>query len=85
MKTKVIIMVEDTMDCSEELAKEYYQHDGKLDDFVGTIRERYPQAVCEEPIEEDIQGDIMEQTDRYVLTDEQHNMGETMRIYEKMD
>ena len=85
MKTKVIIMVQDTEDFSEQLSNAFYNYEGELDEFVEHIRNNYPQAVCEEPIEEDIQGDIMEQTDRYVLTDEQHNMGETMRIYEKMD
>lgn len=84
MATKLIVMVQDTDEYSEKLSNEFYNHDGTLDEFVGIIRKDYPQALCEESNEEP-EGDIMEQTDRYILTDEQHNMGETMRIYEIME
>ena len=80
---KVIIMVQDTDEYNERLSNEYQNHLGTLDEFVDIIRKGYPQAVCAEPIEEEVQGDIMEESDRYMMTEESHNMGETMRIYEK--
>jgi len=79
---KVIIMVHDTDEYSERLANEFYNFEGELDEFVEHVRTHYPQALCE-PAEEQVQGMVDEQSDRYILTNEQHNMGETMRIYEK--
>ena len=84
MKTKVIVLVQDTDDYSEMLSNAFYNYEGELDDFVEIIRKRFPKAVCQEPIEDDgVQGSVVEQSDRYIMTYEQHNMGDTMRIYEK--
>lgn len=79
---KVIILVQDTDEYSEQLSNDFYNFSGELDEFVEYVRKHYPQASCE-PMEERVQGDVEEQSDRYILTNEQHNMGETMRIYEK--
>lgn len=79
---KVIVLVNDTEDYSERLANLFYNYEGKLDDFVELIRKHFSKALCE-PEEESVQGRVEEQSDRYILTNEQHNMGETMRIYEK--
>lgn len=83
MATKVIIMVQDTDEYSQAIADRYLFGKGTLDWFVDSVRKDYPQAVCAEPIEESIQGEIVEENDRYVLTNESHNMGETMRVYGK--
>lgn len=85
MAKKLIVMVHDTDDYNERLSNEYYNFAGTLDEFVDVIRKDYPQALCEESVEEEIEGDIMEESACYILTDEQHNMGETMRIYEIME
>jgi hypothetical protein len=79
---KVIVLVEDTMDFSEQLSNAFYNYEGGLDDFVEFIRKNFPKALCE-PVEERVHGDVLEQDDRYIMTYEQHNMGDTMRIYEK--
>lgn len=79
---KVIVLVQDTDDYSEMLSNALYNYEGGLDDFVEIIRKRFPKALCE-PAEEPVQGRVEEQSDRYILTSESHNMGETMRIYEK--
>jgi len=79
---KVIVLVQDTDDYSEMLSNAFYNYEGGLDDFVEIIRKRFPKALCE-PVEEPVQGDVMEQSDNYIMTYEQHNMGDTMRIYEK--
>jgi len=79
---KVIVLVQDTDDYSEMLSNALYNYEGELDDFVEIIRKRFPKALCE-PVEEPVQGRVEEQSDRYILTSEQHNIGETMRIYEK--
>lgn len=79
---KVIVLVQDTDDYSEMLSNALYNYEGELDDFVEIIRKRFPKALCE-PVEEPVQGRVEEQSDRYILTSESHNMGETMRIYEK--
>lgn len=81
MATRLIVLVHDIDDYSERLSNEFYNYEGTLDEFVGIIRKDYPKALCEE-FNEEPEGDIVEQTDRYIMTDEQHNMGETMRIYE---
>lgn len=84
MKTKVIIMVQDTDDFSEHLSNVFYNYEGKLDDFVEFVCKSFPMAVCKEPVEEEgVTGDIMEQSDHYIMTYEEHNMGGTMRVYER--
>lgn len=76
------MLVNDTDDYSEMLSNAFYNYEGELDDFVEIIRKRFPKALCE-PVEEPVQGRVEEQSDRYILTSEQHNMGDTMRVYEK--
>lgn len=77
-------MVQDTDDFSEHLSNVFYNYEGKLDDFVEIVRQRYPMAVCKEPVEEEgVTGDIMEQSDHYIMTYEDNNMGGTMRVYER--
>lgn len=77
-------MVQDTDDFSEHLSNVFHNYEGKLDDFVEFVCKSFPMAVCKEPVwEEDVTGELMEQSDHYIMTYEDNNMGGTMRVYER--
>lgn len=67
-----------------EVMEDVYQCLG-IDGIVVKAKSVYPHMLCHEPFEEEIKGDIQDQNDDYIITSEDTNMGEFMRVYEKVN
>jgi hypothetical protein len=81
MEAKRLAYVEKSADCWEWLAEEYQNFD--LDSFVARARNIAPHIFYKEPYVEEIEGEIQNENERYILTWED-GMDECMRIYEKI-
>ena len=86
MAAKKIIIVNEYDDYGEAVA-ELWQSREKwdLNEFVETIRKDYPQALCESLCESELSGFVSDWNDRYIMTTESDNFGDTMCVYERMD
>ncbi len=82
MEAKLLVCVQDCQPEFVELAERHEDADSEA--MIADIRENYPHLLMEEPVVEEMQGEPMWESSRYILTGEEHNMGETMRIYEKV-
>ena len=81
MEAKRLAIIEKSDDRWEPLADEYQYFD--LDSFVARARIIAPHIFCEEPWVEEIEGEIQNENEHYILTWED-GIDEVMRIYEKL-
>ena len=81
MKAKRLAFVEKSDESWELLADEYQNFD--LDSFVSRARVIAPHIFYDEPETEEIEGEIQNENERYILTWED-GMDECMRIYERI-
>ena len=81
MKAKRLAYVEKSDNCWELLAEEYQNLD--LDSFVARARIIAPSIFYTEPWEDEVEGEIQDENERYILTWED-GMDEQMWIYEKI-
>lgn len=77
---KLIAIYTASEDFWEQLSDEYQYFD--LDSFVERVKILHPEIIREDEAEE-IEGEIQNETMRYILTWED-GMGECVRIYEKV-
>jgi hypothetical protein len=80
-KAKLIAIYDASDDCYDPLAAEYQAFD--LDSFVARVKTLFPNIIRNETDVEEIEGDIQDENDNYVLTWEDA-MGEVVRLYEKI-
>lgn len=75
-------MVYDTDEYWEKIS-EAYDKSENLDDFVDIVKRKYPQVVRNTPTDGELSGYAADWNDRYLMTTESDNFGDSMRIYEK--
>jgi hypothetical protein len=81
MEAKKLAIITQSDEKWEPLADEYQNFD--LDSFVERARIIAPHIFYDEPETEEIEGEIQNENERYILTWED-GMDECMRIYEKI-
>ena len=64
-----------------ELAERH--EDADVEELMEDVRQNYPNVLLPEPSVDEIEGEVMWESPRYVLTGET-GITETMRIYEKL-
>ena len=80
MEAKKIIIYTASDPCWDELAELWQEME--LDEFVEHITNEVPDAVLSDPYDDDVDGDIMDENDHYILTVDD-GMDEMVCIYEK--
>ena len=81
MEAKKLAIITQSDEKWEQLADEYQNFD--LESFVERARIIAPHIFYDEPETEEIEGEIQNENERYILTWED-GMDECMRIYEKI-
>ena len=81
MEAKKLAIITQSDEKWEPLADEYQNFD--LESFVERARIIAPHIFYDEPETEEIEGEIQNENERYILTWED-GMDECMRIYEKI-
>ena len=81
MEAKKLAIITQSDEKWEPLADEYQNFD--LDSFVERAKIIAPHIFYDEPETEEIEGEIQNENERYILTWED-GMDECMRIYEKI-
>jgi len=81
MEAKLIIIYSASHYGWEQMAEEYQWLD--FESFIERIKILFSDIVCEEPTVEEIEGEVQNETSRYILTWED-GMDECVRIYEKL-
>jgi hypothetical protein len=82
MEKRLLLLVSAEDGCWGALAEKYNER-YSIEDVLELARRRYPEVLREEYDEVcDVEGELQDETDQYILTYED-GMGETTRIYEK--
>lgn len=80
MKAKLLAIMTKSHDLWENLANDYQVFD--LDSYVERARILAPDVFFDEPQSEEIDGEVMDENENYILTWED-GIGECERIYQK--
>lgn len=81
MKAKVLLVVTQWDGCWDALAEEYHKRN-LIDDVLDLARSSYPEVLRDDEEADDVEGEIQDENDSYILTWEDY-IEDCMRIYEK--